>query len=128
GDWRRDHGSRTIRAQQRAWRASARAFAQHPRRDNDQAGTWRSPGSKVAARESKTARLEQAVSVQVAGEERSRRHGPSESRAAVLTVDFIGFWPLHGRASHSIGMETSTGDGGGLVRRRVVVEPESALL
>jgi len=46
------------------------------------------------------------VSVQVAGEERSGRHGPSETRAAVLTVDFIGFWPLHARADHSIGMET----------------------
>ena len=65
-----------------------------------------SPGSKVAARESKTARPEQAVSVQVAGEERSGRCGPSETRAAVLTVDFIGFWRLHGRAGHSIGMET----------------------
>ena len=46
------------------------------------------------------------MSVQVAGEERSGRHGPSETRAAVLTVDFIGFWPLHARADHSIGMET----------------------
>jgi hypothetical protein len=36
------------------------------------------------------------VSVQVAGEERSGRRGPSETRAAVLTVDFIGFWRLHG--------------------------------
>ena len=46
------------------------------------------------------------MSVQVAGEERSGRCGPSETRAAVLTVDFIGFWRLHGRAGHSIGMET----------------------
>ena len=46
------------------------------------------------------------MSVQVACEEGFGRRGPLKTRAAVLTVDFIGFWRLHGRAGHSIGMET----------------------